>query len=294
MSQPKHSLDQIQRWMFHAIVHPAGVNAGIESPESQSQIPVTPQTVEAVVSRSKALTSIERLNIYSNAYLARLTECLQAEYPALVHALGKELFDQFAIGYLQKYPSTSYTLSDLGKDFPKYLQETRPDSETSDAQIDWPDFLIDLAILERNYCEIFDGPGSENQAILQPDDFVTLSPNAWANSRLISVPCLRVLQLRFPVHEYASAVRRGEEPPVPNADPTFLAVTRRQYVVRRETLSKTQFQLLNEIINGSTIGAAIKSVAGQTEMGLDHLAQSLRHWFRIWCQAGYFQSIEPI
>ena len=85
-----------------------------------------------IVTRSQSLTSTERLQIYANAYFARLFECLHEEFPALLHALGEETFDAFAFGYLQQYPSRSYTLAELGRNFAAYLAEVRPRGEQND------------------------------------------------------------------------------------------------------------------------------------------------------------------
>ena len=89
-------LDRIQRWMQAVITHPLGVQRGIDSSAAREQIPVKVQNVEDVISRSQALTSVERLNVYANAYYARLFECLRDSYPLLVKLLGQEVFDEFA------------------------------------------------------------------------------------------------------------------------------------------------------------------------------------------------------
>src|SRR5260370_25598234 len=122
-------LEQIQRWMQAAIMHPVGVAQGIASAEARRHIDVGPDEAESVVTRSKALTALERLAIYGYAYYARLLECLGDEFPVLKHALGEELFDAFAAEYLEQYPSRSYTLFHLGLNFPRFLAETRPDQE---------------------------------------------------------------------------------------------------------------------------------------------------------------------
>ena len=139
-----------------------GVEAGLDSVEARDAIDVSPDQVEDVVDPSKRRTSIERLEVYANAYYARLLECLRDEFPALFHALGEEVFDGLAFGYLQFYPSRSYTLSDLSRQFAEYLEETRPrDDDDANGSPSWPDFMIDLARLERCYSEVFDGPGAE-------------------------------------------------------------------------------------------------------------------------------------
>src|SRR5260370_15904159 len=130
---------------------PHGVHAGVGSDDARRAIDVSAEAVEGVVTRSRSLTALERLDIYHRAYFARLVECLRDEFPVLVHALGEDAFDAFALNYLQRYPSRSYTLNHLGTRFPHYLAETRPDD--GDA-LSWPDFLIDLATLELTFGEV--------------------------------------------------------------------------------------------------------------------------------------------
>ena len=58
-----------------------------------------------MIGRSRALASDARLEIYVDAYYERLMECLREEFAATRHAVGDELFDALAFGYLQHYPS---------------------------------------------------------------------------------------------------------------------------------------------------------------------------------------------
>ena len=153
MTSQRHELRQlaqIQRWLQAVITHPDGVEAALSASEARAEIDVPPERIEDVVEPSRRRTSIERLEVYANAYYARLLECLRDEFPALLHAVGEEVFDGLAFGYLQSYPSQSYTLSELSRQFAQYLEETRPrdEDETSGAP-SWPDFMIDLVRLER-------------------------------------------------------------------------------------------------------------------------------------------------
>jgi hypothetical protein len=287
-------LDQIQRWLQAVITHPDGVEAGIESDEARAEIEVTPDRVEQVVDPSKRRTSIERIEVYANAYYARLLECLHDEFPALLHALGEEIFDGLAFGYLQVYPSTSYTLANLGGHFVQFLEETRPTDEGEESP-SWPDFMIDLARLERTYGEIFDGPGTERLKLLGAEEIQSIQPDDWPSARLVPVPCLRLLFLRFPVQEFATGVRKKEDPPFPDPQPTWLAVSRIDYVVRRWTLSQIQYDLLAALIAGQTVGEAIEQAAlsvSQSGDSLEEFAADLRSWFQEWSSAGFFQTIK--
>src|SRR5579862_7702349 len=134
-------LDQIQRWMQAVITHPDGVEAGIDSDAARTEVDVTSDRVEEMIEPSQRRTGIERLEVYANAYYARLLECLREEFPALLHAVGEEVFDGLTFGYLQAYPSTSYTLAELSGRFPRFLEETRPQDEEDGDGPSWPDFM---------------------------------------------------------------------------------------------------------------------------------------------------------
>jgi hypothetical protein len=291
-NHPWHDLGQIQRWLQAAVMHPAGVAQGIASAAARGHIDVGPDEAETVVTRSRALTALERLAIYGNAYYARLLECLREEFPVLAHAFGEEVFDAFAVGYLQQYPSRSYTLFQLGVNFPRYLAETRPEGGGGEGlPADWPDFLIDLATLERTFNEVFDGPGMEGERLLDADRLRALSPERLLEARLVGVPCLRLLVLRYPVHKYFTAVRRYEGPDPPGPAETHLAVTRRRYAVRHYELSRPAYQLLNALLTGESVGQAICRAVEAAGSDLTRLESDLLTWFHDWAAEGFFQAV---
>ena len=285
----QRSLDRLQRWMQEVITHPEGIAAGIASGLAQSEITTSQATIEDVIGRSKSLGSVERLAVYGNAYFARLGECLGDEFLALKHALGEESFAGFAYGYLQQYPSQSYTLADLSRSFPDYLRETRPADVPSPS---WPDFLIDLATYERSCAEIFDGPGVERQSLLDGAELAAVPPKDIPRVVLHPAPCLGLLELRFPVHEYVTAVRRDLQPEQPEPEVTHLVMTRRDFIVRRGAVSYPEFLLLKSLIDGEPLGLAIESAVEATEASIDDFAGQLAGWFRHWSAAGWFVSFE--
>lgn len=290
MSETRHTLDELQRWMQAVITHPHGIIEGIDSELAREQIAVVPEQAERIVTRSRALSSIERLEIYHQAYFARLLECLRHEYSVLTAALGEELFDAFAAGYLESHPSTSYSLEFLGAAFPEYLAATRP-SQDAGATADWPAFMIDLARMERVVNEVFDGPGVEGEPLLDSRQLAGISPEKWPAARLVCVPCLRVLALQFSVNDYFTSVRQGRTVPVPQSAPEFVAVTRRDYRVLRYTLDRAQYELLKVLIAGEPVGIAIERAAAVSHSTDDALAVQLRGWFENWTVAGFFHDV---
>lgn len=288
MTATARPLDQVQRWMLSVISHPDGVVSGIESDDAQREVPVSPEEIEQVITPSRQCTSIERLQVYGNAYYARLIECLQDEFPALRHALGDETFDAFALAYLQDCPPRSYTLSMLGAKFPDFLRETRPLDIPLEST--WPEFLVDLATLERTYSEVFDAPGPEQQPRLRSADLFAIPQEAWPEARLIPAEGLRLLELRFPVHAYATAVRHKESPTIPPPTPTYLAILRQDYVVRRWPLTHPAFQLLGMLCAGQPIGTATEACL--TDADDEEFSNHLRSWFETWGEAGFFRAVD--
>lgn len=286
------NLKQIQRWMQAVIMHPHGAEAGVQAPRSRQVMNVSVDAVEQIICRSVAQSSVERLQVYANAYYARLLEVLASEYPALAHALGPELFQEFAWGYVQECPSESYTLHDFGRRFPEYLSRTRPERATESAEPDWADFLTDLALLERTYSEVFDGPGVEGQLLLDREALSRIESQHWPDVRLVPVPCLKLLHLRFPAHEYVTAVRRRETPEIPHPAPVWLVVTRRDFVVRRVAVSDVEFAALAVLVSGGTIVESLS--AGHARWGgdVEQLAAEVQRWFREWSAAGYFLGLD--
>src|SRR5580765_7575114 len=158
-SQTPAELSTLQRWFQSVVTHADGVEAGVASEEANRLIKLSPSQLEKVITRSRALTAAERLAIYANAYHSRLMECLGEVFPMLKRTLGEDGFDALAFGYLQEYPSKSYTLNELGRHFAGYLEQTQPVQEQTGTNLDeplasyaeqplnagWADFLIDLA-----------------------------------------------------------------------------------------------------------------------------------------------------
>jgi hypothetical protein len=264
---------------------------GIESPGAREHLEISPGELEQVIPRSLACTSRQRLEVYANAYFARLIECLASEYPALKQAVGDEAFSAFVVGYLNSVPPASYTLADLGRQFPKYLKESRPAPDTSQHQPDWIDFLIDLARLERTYSEVFDGPGEEGGPLLAADELRRISPSQWGTLRLQTSPSLRLLPFQYAVQDYVTAVRHGKDVAMPEPKLTWLAISRRDYVVRRRELSEPQFRLLLALQQQSTLEDAIAAALDCSDITFESLATCLEDWFRQWTAAGYFQGV---
>lgn len=297
---PDLELSDLQRWFQAVVTHPDGVGAGAESEEALAIAPVSRNELESIVTKSGKLSAHERLSIYAHAYYARLIECLGESFPILKQTIGDEVFNGFAFGYLQQYPSHSYTLARLADQFAQYLNETRPDKDESvpDEETSapgWPDFLIDLANLEWTIADVFDGLGIEGTTTLNAEHLLDVPPDKWETVRLHTAPCLRLLKTRFPVNAYFTAIRQADSDSKVEAPPpeeSYVAISRREYIVRRHELSRPQYHLLTALQHGRTIGEAIEHAALTGGMSDDALTENLPQWFGAWTRHQFFISFE--
>jgi hypothetical protein len=214
-------------------------------------------------------SAAERLAVYQHAYLARLLDVLRELFPCTRFAVGDDLFDQFAAGYLRRYPPHSYTLAILAEHWVEYLDETRP------VDAEWGGFVVELSRLEQAIDRIFDGPGPEG---LPP---FSLPPDANAEMRLTFVPGFELHTFYFPVSTYFTAWKAGQQPAWPDRREQFIALFRHDYIVRRHELSREQFVLLTAIARGQTLAESLAAIA-------DASPTNVIVWFSEWSASGLF------
>jgi hypothetical protein len=259
------SLAELQRWMLQHI--------------RQQE----PASVEGILLASEQQSASERLAVYQYAYHARLLECMRELFPVLRSMLN-EAFDAFALEYLERYPPASYSLNALGTHFVQHLQETRP--VKAEAGLDWIDLMLELAQLEWEIDCVFEGPGLEQVPDWQLG-LQGLTPEAFSAGRLVAAPCLRLFAFQFPVNDFYTALKLDAETPLPAPQPTYLALTRRDYVVRRVPLEPTEFALLSEMIAGKPIAEALQ--AGATS---SLRPAQVTQWFASWTRLGFIAGVE--
>jgi hypothetical protein len=272
MSHQSHnlSLEQLQRWLQSVITHPGGAEGGKDS-ASPFSIPL-----QDIIPPTSKQSSTEQLGVYAAAYYLRLVDCLREFFPSLRFAMGDEIFDDFALAYLQKHPSQSYTLHRLADQFASFLAETK-------STAGWEDFFVDLARLEHAMEIVFDAEGPEESIAITPEK---------ESSTLSLVPGFQLLSFRYPVSSFYTAWKHSEQPPLPDPQAQFIALFRRDYIVRRHELTVLQHALLAAFQAGESLEQALARIAPQALAGgqtADALAAELREWFEHWTRAGFFQ-----
>ena len=220
------SLEALQTWMLGTITDPQTSDAAL---------------IKDRLLPNQRLSASGRLAIYQNAYILRLTACMRDQFPALCHALGTELFNDFVRDYLAQHPPESYTLHDLGRRFAGFLNQTRPDP--SDAPEDWVNFIIDLARFERQVFVTFDGPATADNDLATPD-----TPDCQLTGQI----SLSLIDCGAAVGSYYHAMRRGEDPDIPAPTPCSYAIFRARDITHTIPLGLMGRKIVEHVLKGET------------------------------------------
>ncbi|MEM7151955.1 MAG: DNA-binding domain-containing protein [Myxococcota bacterium] len=255
-----------QRWLFESLVFPGRVDD---------------EQVERRLLASPKLDARARLGIYQRAYILRLCKCLAEQFPALCHALGEELFHDFAREYLWAHPPSSYTLHELGRRFSGYLDHARPDRDLPPAQReDWIDFMVDLARYEFEQFRLFDAPGHEGKpwpTVDTPDE------------RLVLQPAFVLETFRYPVAWYYHQVRAEQDPSFPSARTSHVAIVRKDFMTSTVPLNRVHHVFLSTLRDHGTVGEALQWVAQEQQRSLAEVERSWHDEVRgRWIAAGFF------
>ena len=240
------------------------------------------------------LSSFERLEIYNRQYWFRLISAVSEDFPTLRALVGSRRFDLLILAYLNKNPSTSWTLRDLGAKLPGFLA-SHP--ELAGRQY----FLaVDVAVLEWAYVEAFD---RKYRAPLTTEQAQAIGPE----SRLSLQPHLQLLALSYPVDSFVLAVRkRAPEAeivsgaasrresqarlklPTMRQERVWLAVHRFDDSVYYRRIDRETFLLMSALQSGVTVSKAVALAFDKTKLNFETQANLLRKIFAHASELGWF------
>ena len=162
--------------------------------------------IAASVVDGGGLDAHARLQIYDNAYRARLAEVLSGDYPATRAVLGDAPFAELSAAYIRAYPSDSFTLRGFGARLPWFL-ESQTDSPNGE-------FVVELATFEWAFVEAFDAP---DRAAATLEDIARISPDGWPGLSIDVQPSVQVVDTRFNTRSIWSAVKARDDLPAADA-----------------------------------------------------------------------------
>jgi hypothetical protein len=262
--------------MQEVVVHPGTVEEAVASDRATREI--SKRRLEEVVLPSHSMTPAERVGVYHGMYLMRMVEALESDYPVIRYHLGDHQFRQLVRDYVQRHPSTSYTLNRLGDHLPQFFVD----------QPEWPEaeFLHDLARFELAMTEVFD---EEESPVLGSDELEAVSPEAWESARLRPIAAFRLLEFRHAVIPNLVAYHQDRPSPQPRRRASWVVLYRRDYTVLRLELSRAEHDLLRSLVDGSSLGEALTAAVASKS---PRQQAKVFRWFRTWISEGFFTAIE--
>ncbi|MGC1497519.1 MAG: DNA-binding domain-containing protein [Sulfitobacter sp.] len=260
------TLSELQMWMHSALLHP---HATREQDTAARLVP------------NPRLSASDALAIYQRSYSLRIASCMREQFPALCHALGEGLFNDFVADYVRDAPPESYTLYDLGRRFSGFLEANRPDRDQS-VKESWIDFIVDMARFERSVFTTFDCPGAEE---------LTLATIDTPDHRLIAQPSLSIGQYQFPVAWYYHQVREKNAPQPQLGQETYVAIVRKEYQTVTAMVSRPHYEFLSAICTGQSVDQALSATAESMGSDMSRVIEAWRDPDGIrtqWINAGFF------
>jgi len=216
------------------------------------------------------LGTSRRLDVYADAYLARLHDVLADDYPKLRSALGDQRFREVATGYVRACPPASFTIRDAGRALADHLA-TRDDV---------PAWSAELAALERARIEVFDGADA---GVWTREQLATLPPEAFPALALVLVPASAQVELRWSVDELWSAIEDDAVPHLPAPRTGRVLVWRRDLDVVHRTLEADEAELIAMLAHPTSLA---EIAARLDELGGEDPARRMVELLERWLDAG--------
>ena len=261
----KPSLRALQRGIAAVLRHARGVGAGLRAVRRTGVV----LPIVAAGGAGDGFAPRARLDVYADAYQARLVEVLAGDYGAVRARLGERSFARLARAYVQAHPSRHPNLNRFGARFPAFLRRQRT----------VPRRVVDLARLEQALTLAFDAC---EFVPLGPDALAALSPAQWAKAVLTVNPSVQLLRVPAVVADAFTSWRRGESAPTPRRGAVDVCVVRvGDQVIRRE-LPRVALAVLARLRRGVPLGRALRGVPPATPVDA---------WFAQWRADGLFTAV---
>lgn len=222
-------------------------------------------------------TGVEGLEVYRYAYRARLIEALADDFPTVQYAMGATNFARFAGHVVTENPSRTRNLNRYGRAFVDALDHKM-------CKLRHRLFLSELAQLEWALVEAVHARPPDK---LHPHELATIPQESWGELVFTPSPSLLLLRTQYPVNGYLQAFRNGAQPPLPvRTKHSFAtAIYREGFRVWRMDLSPIAAGLLERLVRGDSLGAALCPLEGVAE------SANVMRWFEMWVRGGVFSAV---
>lgn len=206
-------------------------------------------------------------------YFFRIRDSLKEDFPSILFLLGEDGFHRLVTDYLIRYPSTHWSLRDVGRHMASFLSRYK--------KLQHHPHLKDLARFEWALMEAFDAADAKT---LKEESLVHLRAAAWPKLNLKTIPAFQILSFDWEVDQLRETCLRHRKPLTPRRGKIWIRVWRRDLKVLYLRADSLEARLLQEIQKGIRFDALCEKAA--QEVGPDKSIQYLTHSLKGWLREG--------
>lgn len=249
----------VEELFWKLITAPEGVVRG--AAELHREGALESEDLSFLVPPNDRLGSAEQLDIYADMYFHRLRDCLAEDFPVLVARLGEARFHNLVTDYLLAHPSTHFSLRELGRALPDFL-------DSHALERDFP-ALTDLARLEWARADVFD---DADAAPLSREEVLELGAAEPEESGLTLIPAARLLRLDasvLPLWKRLDAGEDAAEEAASAADPrgatNAVRVWRKGFAIFHRSMQPDEERCLEALASGGASLAELGEILAAAE-----------------------------
>jgi Putative DNA-binding domain len=193
--------------------------------------------------------SSRRFAVYRNNVVMGLIEALRAAFPAVSRIVGGDFFMAMARAYIAKEPPDSPIMLDYGAGFPDFI-------DLFELAATLP-YLADVARIERAWSEAYH---AREATLIEPSEFMTITPDQMSSMRLAIHPSLRVVRSSFPALTiWQMNVAGGVPAPVDLSCGEDALVLRPRIEVEVRSLLNGSAEFIEALTAGSSVITALEA-----------------------------------
>ena len=234
------------------------------------------------------LSPQRRLDVYAEAYFARIHEVLGNDFSDLARQLGEERFADLVTSYLAISPPQRPSLRDVGERLPEFLAHGEGGAPFR-KRAPW---APELARLEWVQADLFDAPDA---AVATSRSFQALPAEEWAKARLKLVPAAARLTLDWPVHRLCASWQGAPAsvagPEAVSPERTELLVWRASETVSYRPLETAEAEALSRVARETSFGEVCEAAAD--DVGDQEAPARAANWLARWLEDELLVASDP-
>lgn len=227
----------------------------------------------ALVESTPGLSAGRRLDIYHNAYRARLTELLADTYERVAAYIGDDSFHGAALNFIEGHAPVARTLRNYGHEFPAFLAEYFPHDPE----------VAELAGMDLRLRNAFDAADAD---VLRLSDLASVQPREWDTAVFALHPTASFQCFSWNTPAIWQSLNENIPPPPAELSPrpvTWL-FWRKELQPHFRSLSGEECTALRAIGEGRAFGPLCAMLA-EAHPGLE-VAPQMGLWLRAWLEDG--------